>query len=33
MHPCEKAIGSPYVCQSEKKQVALGAPSPCLTLS
>lgn len=30
-HPCEKAIGSPHVCQSEKKQVALGAPSPRLS--
>lgn len=33
MHPREKAIGSPNVCQGEKKQVALGAPSPRLTLS
>ena len=32
MHPCEKSIGSHHLGQSEKKQVALGAPSPRLTL-
>lgn len=32
MHPREKSIGSHHLGQSEKKQVALGAPSPRLTL-